>query len=72
MDNIDQGDFIVWKESPISKALFSFLKDRREWYVESLLNDDSEEVTNIKKQIARINLIDDILSIEIEDLKNKP
>lgn len=68
MEKLDQGDFIAWKDNPVTVLLFNRLKERRGWFLDSLLQADDNDTASVKKNIARVNLIDDILAIELEDL----
>lgn len=68
MDKIDTGDFIAWKDHAVTVLLFNRLRERRGWFLDSLLQADDNDTASVKKNIARINLIDDILAIELEDL----
>lgn len=68
MDSIDQGDFLAWKHDKMTELFFKYLKTRRGWHEDNLLLDLEDDVMTLKKQIARINLIDDILGLQLEDL----
>lgn len=65
---IDKADFLFWKNADVTKGLFSYLKIFRKECEESLLMDLNEDPRNIQRQIARINLIDQLLNIDYSDL----
>jgi len=73
MDNrITKGDFLRWKESPVTQALFKYLEDTREDVVRNLLETTTSELRWFGHLQGQAHILDEVVDISYDVLTGEP